>query len=410
MIAPWIDVPRLDDAAFNAVRRRAIFDCCKWDPQVEDVGTLARVPLVTTPEAWRELTALAAALARETLALEAELVRRPELHHRLGLSRKAVAALGRAAAEGPPSGVARLVRFDFHQTSDGWRISEANSDVPGGLNEASGFPALMAPHYPGFDSAGDPADAYVDALLADRPSGARVALLHATAYSDDHQMMDYLARRLGERGAQPMLASPAHVRWRDGRAHLDAAGGAWRGEADLLLRFFPADWLVELPDPGWRHFFAGGRTPMSNPATALLTQTKRAPLLWDALETPVPTWRALLPETRDPRDVPWRASDEWIVKPALGRVGEDVAIRGLITPKDFKRVQRDCARHPGHWVAQRRFDATPLELGGATVYPCIGVYTVNEQAVGAYGRLAPRALIDARAEDAAVLVDRRAVA
>lgn len=410
MIAPWIDVPRLDDAAFRAVRRRAIFDCCKWDPQVEDVGTLARVPLVTTPEAWHELTRLAGALAGETLALEAELLRRPDLHHRLGLPRKAVAALARAAADGPPPGVARLVRFDFHLTTDGWRISEANSDVPGGLNEASGIPALMAPHYPGLDAAGDPADAYVDALLAEQPAGARIALLHATAYSDDHQMMDYLARRLRARGARPVLASPAHVRWRDGRAHLEGLDDAWRGPADLLLRFFPADWLVDLPDPAWRHFFAGGRTPMSNPATALLTQTKRAPLLWDALETPLPTWRALLPETRDPRDVPWRESAEWIVKPALGRVGEDVAIRGLITPKDLARVQRECARHPGHWVAQRRFDATPLELGGTTVYPCIGVYTVNAQAVGAYGRLAPRALIDARAEDAAVLIGRRAVA
>jgi glutathionylspermidine synthase len=408
VIAPWIDVPRLDDAAFNAVRRRAIFECCKWDPQVEDVGTLARFPLVATPEAWREVRQLGAALARETLALEAELLRRPDLHQRLGLPRRAITALARASSEGPASGVARLVRFDFHQTNDGWRISEANTDVPGGLNEASGFPNLMAAHYPDVESVGDPADAYVSALLAGRPEGARVALLHATAYSDDNQMMTFLARRLSARGAMPMLASPAHVEWRDGRAFLD--GDAWKGEADVLVRFFPADWLVELPDPTWRRFYAGAGTPMSNPATALLTQSKRAPLLWDSLETPLPTWRALLPETRDPRDVPWREAEEWVVKPALGRVGEDVAIRGLISAKDWKRVQTACAKHPEQWIAQRRFDATPVELGGATVFPCLGVYTVDENVVGAYGRLAPRALIDARAEDAAVMVGRRAVA
>lgn len=401
---PILDVPQLDDATFRALRRRAIFDCCKWDPQVGDVGTLSRTPLVLTAEAWRELSALGEALARETLTLEAALRARPDLHGRLGLPSAAVAAL-RGAAQQPSLGTARLVRFDFHLTSDGWRISEANTDVPGGLNEASGFPPLVAPHYTPCDLTGSPADAYVDALLATLPAGARIALLHATAYSDDQQMMTYLAARLRARGAQPMLASPAHVRWVDGRAVVD--GTEWSGAADALLRFFPADWLVQLPGHAWRMFFAGGRTPMSNPGTALLTQSKRMPLLWDALGVDVPTWRRLLPETRDPREVPWQRHDEWVMKPALGRVGEDVGLRGVVDAKEWAQVQRACSKYPEHWVAQRRFDATPVMLGGRAVYPCVGVYTVDAQVVGAYGRLATRALIDARAEDAAVLVERR---
>jgi glutathionylspermidine synthase len=408
MTLPWVAVPGLGDEAFRTLRRRAIFDCFKWDPQVEDVCTLSRTPLVATPSAWGELTHLARALARETLALEAELIRRPDLHARLGLPRPALTALARAAAEGPAPGVARLVRFDFHHTTEGWRISEANSDVPGGLNEASGFPALVAPHYPGVTSAGDPTEGYLDALLAGRPEGARVALLHATAYSDDHQMMAFLARRLRARGASPMLASPAHVTWREGRAHLD--GEAWRGEADLLVRFFPADWLTGLPGQEWRSFYAGGCTPISNPATALLTQSKRTPLVWDALSTRLPTWRALLPETRDPRDVRWQESEEWVLKPALGRVGEDVAIPGVIAPKEWTRVQQACRRDPGHWLAQRRFTATSVDLGGKKVYPCIGVYTVDERVAGAYGRLASRAIVDGRAEDAAFLIGEEAVA
>jgi glutathionylspermidine synthase len=405
--SPWVDVPGLDDDAFRTLRRRAIFDCLKWDPQVEDAGTLARVPLVVTAEAWDELTRLGEALARETLALEAELLRRPDLQGRLGLPRGAVAALGEAA-RGPAAGVARLVRFDFHHTADGWRISEANSDVPGGLNEASGFPLLVAPHYPGASTVGDPADGYVDALLAGRAEGTRVALLHATAYSDDHQMMAYLARKLRSRGARPVLASPAHVTWEGDRASVE--GEEWQGEADLLVRFFPGDWLVDLPGSGWRRFYAGSRTPISNPATALLTQSKRTPLIWDHLATSLPTWRALLPETRDPREVRWTEGEEWIIKPALGRVGEDVGIPGLSSAADWTRMRKQCARHPEHWVAQRRFIAAPAELGNSTVYPCIGVYTVDDRVVGAYGRLATRALVDGRAADAAVLVERRAVA
>jgi len=386
-------VTRLAAPEFNALRRRAIFDCCKWDPQVGDVCTLAPFPLVLTPEAWAELCAHAGALARETLALERELSERPELHARLGLPRRARAALLRAAGR-PSPGVARLVRFDFHYTPDGWRISEANSDVPGGLNEASGFPLLLAPHYAWAESVGDPCAAYVDAVIAGCDPGARVALVHATAYSDDNQMMTYLARRLEERGARPTLASPAHLSWHSGRA----AG------FDRVVRFFPADWLADLPaDTAWESFYGGGLTPLSNPATALLTQSKRHPLVWEALRTPLPTWRALLPETRDPREVRWQGSDEWVLKPVLGRVGEDVAIAGLTTPQDRRRIELLCRLFPGSWVAQRRFELLPMQVDGERLYPCVGVYTVDDQVAGAYGRLAPRALIDGRASDAAVL-------
>ena len=48
-----------------------------------------------------------------------------------------------------------VLRFDFHWTTEGWRISEANTDVPGGFNEASGFARLLAPSFPGSEPAGD---------------------------------------------------------------------------------------------------------------------------------------------------------------------------------------------------------------------------------------------------------------
>jgi hypothetical protein len=38
------------------------------------------------------------------------------------------------------------------------------------------------------------------------------------------------------------------------------------------------------------------------------------------------------------------------------------------------------------------------------VYPCIGIYTLNDRVIGAYGRVARRPLIDHLAQDAAVLV------
>lgn len=382
------------------VRQRAIFECDKWDPQVEDVATIAPFPLLLAPPAWSELRGLAEALARETLAVEEELVTRPELHRALGLPRRALAALGRAAELGCTSGIARVARFDFHPTRDGWRITEVNSDVPGGFNEASGLSRLVAELVADAAPAGDPVSDYVAALLAS-PGASTVALVHATAYSDDHQVMRFLARALKASGARSVLISPSDLRWQNGRAHVVGGGGP----ADVLVRFFPGEWLTDLPRAsGWPHWFAGGRTPTSNPATALLTQSKRFPLLWDSLRTRLPTWQSLLPETRELPDVPWQQDDSWVVKPALGRVGADVGIAGVSTATEWKTIARGARRYPRAWVAQRRFAAEALPTDDGPVYPTIGVFTIDARAVGAYARVARRPLIDAQAWEAAVLI------
>ena len=117
MKAPWIPVEPLAPGAFAELRRRAIVDCCKWDPQVGDTCTLARSPLVVTREAWDEVVRIAEALAAETLAAERELIERPELHRALGLPRAARRALRHVARVGAPASAARIVRFDFHLTS-----------------------------------------------------------------------------------------------------------------------------------------------------------------------------------------------------------------------------------------------------------------------------------------------------
>jgi hypothetical protein len=228
---------------------------------------------------------------------------------------------------------------------------------------------------------GDTTAEYARALLNAVGAGdshPRIALAHATAYTDDLQVMAYLARRLDALGARTALVSPAHLRWRDGRAHLATDWGG--GPVDLVVRFFPG-------------------------------QSKRFPLVWDDLRTPLPTWRALLPETRDPRDAPWRTGEEWVLKPALGRVGDGVGIAGVTEAKEWRRITRDARLFPRHWVAQRRFRPTPLAgagtAGGAAGdlgYPCIGVYTIGARAAGAYGRLARRPLVDWMAQDVAVLV------
>lgn len=127
----WACTPGLDAKQFAAVRRQVLLDGFKWDPQVGDVGTLAAFALILPESVWRQLAWLAEQLTAEALCAEEELLQRPELLGRLGLPRE----LHRILADEPSPltpGAARVVRFDFHPTPDGWRISEANSDVPGG--------------------------------------------------------------------------------------------------------------------------------------------------------------------------------------------------------------------------------------------------------------------------------------
>jgi hypothetical protein len=275
-----------------------------------------------------------------------------ELLHQLGLPRALRRMLSDKAPLAPPAG--RVFRFDFHLTTQGWRISEANSDVPGGYSEASHFTALMAEHFPRLRPAGDPAGAWASALADAAGPGSVVALLSAPGLVEDHQVVAFLAAKLRERGCRAYLAKPEQIIWRRGIAHLE---GAWyRGPVAALVRFYQAEWLVRLERScEWRRFIRGGQTPVANPGLAAITESKRFPLLWEQLSTPLPAWRALLPETRDPRDVDWASDEGWVLKPAFGRVGEGIGLRGCTSARDWTAIVRDVRRRPDGWVAQRRF-------------------------------------------------------
>lgn len=372
-------------------------DHCKWDPQVGDVSVLAPYAIMLEPDAWSEIAAAAESLASEILAAEIELGSRPDLLRSLSLPRAFTRRLdpGSTPVSGP-----RIVRFDFHLTTEGWKISEANTDVPGGLIESGPFVALMAEALHVHSTAPPDPAAALAAALASRGHRS-IALVHATAYTDDRQVMVHLGRAFEAAGCRPHLVAPDQIAWIDRRAHVRCDPRTMLA-ADAIVRFFPAEWLPNLPSHNWRGFLTS-LTPASNPPAALLTQSKRLPLIWDRLATPMPTWRALLPETRDPRRAP-RHDLQWILKPALGRVGAGVTIPGVTLDRALRAAQRSARLFPRHWIAQRRFDAVPLATPDGDRFPCLGVYVIDGRAAGIYGRLAPRPLIDFRAQDVAVLI------
>jgi len=302
----------------------------------------------------------------------------------------------------PTPGIARVMRFDFHFTDEGWRISEVNADVPGGFIEASGFTQFMAAYYPGTTTPQDPASTYAQRLATECGDDAVVALLHATAYSDDRQVMEFLAKRMAERGLRTILVSPEHIRWDKAQASVSSSFA--KSRLDAIVRFFPAEWLPTLRSKSqWTSFLSGSHTPVSNPASALLVQTKRFPLAWDGLSTDLRTWRMLLPQTVCPSTV-LKDLGDWVVKPALGRVGEDIAISGVTSDRKLQLIHTAAKRRPTQWVAQRRFAVVPVTNGKGSYYPSIGVFTIDGIASGAYARLGRKPLIDDEAQDVAVLI------
>ncbi|HET7545898.1 MAG TPA: glutathionylspermidine synthase family protein [Polyangiaceae bacterium] len=397
---PYRPGAQLDAQSFRDLRRSMVLDHCKWDPQVGDVATLANFPLLIARSSWSTLASWAETLAAEALAAETELLSRPELHRRLGLPW----LLRRALATAPHDGIAcrapRALRFDFHFASEGWRISECNADVPGGYAEASAFAALMAEHYSETSAAGDPGAAWASAI-AEAAGGREVALLSAPGFMEDQQVVNYLAKRLRERGVSAYCAQPAQIEWREG-------GAMFAGRPlGALLRFYQAEWLPSLPRAAkWWHYLHSARTPVLNPGSCILIESKRFPLVWDDLvSTRLAAWRKFLPATADPRAAPWRNDDGWLLKTALCNTGDSVSIKALMQSAKWTRVARSVQWSSQGWVAQRRFEAVPLETPLGPVYPCIGVYTVDGRACGAYARLSHGPIVDYAAIDVALLIE-----
>lgn len=396
--------------AFEPLRRAAILRHCKWDAQVGDQATLAPFPIVLSSAETRALTTWSERLDAEARAAESELLTQPALWDTLAVPRAIRNVLRRGAELGWTPSAGRVMRFDFHPCSDGWRLSEVNADVPGGFSEATEFTQLVAERHPTLVPTGAPGPAWVDAILAsarsasESPDAITGVLLHAPGFIEDLQVCSYLAGLLRRRGVRVSLAQPQHLSWRDGRAWLEAD---WhRGRVDFVVRFFQAEWLSRLPRAvAWQPLFVGGRTPIANPGVSVLLESKRFPLVWDRLRTALPTWRALLPETRATSGLVGDLDPSWLLKSAYSNNGDDVLHRELTPAERWKKETRWLVLSRGEWLEQRRFTPTPLETPWGPMHVCLGVYTVDGRASGMYGRLSRGQIVDYRAVDAAVLVE-----
>ena len=400
---PWIAGKPLSLRHWQSYRAELASESLKCDIPPGDYYDPADFPLVIDREDWNRLAKAAEKLTAEALAAERELIVRTDLHARLGIPDSIREVLRKADAGGARNDVARYMRFDFHWTPEGWRISEVNADTLGGLNVASLFTELMAPYYSKYSKPPDPVRAHARAVRSVVSEGAVVAIVRRTVHERDCEAK-YLAQELRRQGMRGVIASPGELKWKSGHARI-VSSGVGAASPQVLIRFLDAEWLPKLrPGSSWKRWFAGSRTPMSNPGTSILIQSKRFPLVWDELKTPVPTWRAMIPETRCPSEIVRLTREKWVLKPVFGRVGRGVAIAGISSERSYQAAIREAKRNPKGWVAQRRFEMVPVETARGRRHVCLGIFTVDGKAAGAYGRISKTALVDLDAKDVVVLL------
>lgn len=388
---------------YTNYRYEVIFKAYKWDPQVEDHNTVAKQVLLMDKKTIEELESYAEELTKETIQMEEALLKNLPLAKKLGLPKKILTAL-ESSKDYDSSKHIRLMRFDFHPTETGWMISEVNSDVPGGFAEAAVLPTIANQYFPDYQPRHNIAENLTQEFSKQIKKNGTIGFVHCTSYSDDRQVVQFLSDYFNEKGFNSLFLAPDHVKWEDKQA-VSILEEKEVG-IDGIVRFFPLEWLENLPKKSnWQGFYDCVTSSCNHPA-AILTQSKRLPLVWDKLDVLIPTWKKLLPETKETKEV--KASNpEWIYKPAFGRVGEDISIVEAITEKELKKIRKKVRWNSRDWVAQKKFKSKPLLTeDGEAYHLCIGVFTVNGKCAGFYGRISPFPRIDARAKDIPILVER----
>lgn len=396
---------------YEEYRLKLMFDCYKWDPQFLDNNTIAKYVLVLTQEEHEQLEKLTEALDRETRMAEEFLNQNLKLVKPLALPKNVKREIRKMKNYEPDRHV-RLMRYDFHPTIAGkWAVSEVNSDVPGGFAEASLMPMAAMEvlheknngenlyHYINFG------DRLTRALAAKIPAGGRIMLVHCTCYSDDRQVMQFLGDKLKREGYEVIYAAADHLKFVNQRAYSILDGN--EGEIDAIVRFTPLEWLTEMKPKRWQGYFDTTTVSCNHPI-AIFAQTKRFPLVWDALEQHgirMAAWRELLPETVEVKDAEGR--EGFIYKPACGRVGEKISIKEACRGDEYQKILTDVKLHPKKYLAQQRFCSKPLTgENGDEFHVCLGSYTVNGSHAGYYARISDLPRIDSNAADIPVLIER----
>ena len=375
-----IKIATIPKENFYDYRLNVIFDAYKWDLQDSEQSTISDKVVLLDQKELDFLSSSAVLLYNETIAMEKAIKSRPDLAIKMGISEEMTNAL--CNCDYNPNNHIRLMRFDFHPTEKGWKISEVNSDVPAGYPEASILPKLAEIYFNGFKQSANFGDILIDRFIKLTPPKSTIAFIHDTHTVEDYQILRFLGDLLEKRGYEAIYQSPANINW-------DNIGA--------IMRYFPVEWLEFEKDVDWKSFI-NTKIPSCNHPIALLTQSKRLPLIWDELNIQIPIWKKLLPKTICPSILP--NEEGWILKPAFGRVGEGINIPDTISNEEDASIKEAANKDPLQWVAQKMFISKPID----GIHISLGVFVIDGLFAGLYARLSNKPKIDSDASEVPVLV------
>lgn len=370
-------------AEFYAYRLEQIFDGYKWDHQASgEQATISDKVVLLDDANFSFLKTKAEALHAETVAMETELLRNKSALLELGLSDRL--AEGLASSNYQPTNHIRMMRFDFHPTLKGWAVSEVNSDVPAGFQEASLHPKFATRYFEGYEPVGDFAQSFLAATVTKNLSAkGTVGCIYDSHTVEDAQMFGFLGDYLKSRGYRTLHAEPNQLKWQRNRA----VG------ADILMRHYPAEWMEFMPDIDLSSYL-NAVTPSCNHPQAVIAQSKRLPLLWRKLDSPHQTWQQLLPKT-----IPAAGRRGYVFKPAFGRVGEGIDIPGVVSAQEAAIIAATAKNNPSQWVSQRLFDSKPIN----GLHLAVGVFTLDGKYASMFARTSLKPRMDFNASEIPVL-------
>ncbi len=303
-----------------------------------------------------------------------------------------------------------FARVDLLWGQDGrWHACEINADCPGGHNEAVALPRLSREAGVLGGPLHDPTAA-VERLadrLARASGGAPVALLYATGYAEDLQVAAIVRRALAARGVDAVLTAPTALRLR-GR-ELFAGKTAVRA----LYRFYPTEWMAGQDNVGdiARAVAEYGVRAVTG-FSAIYSQSKLAFARAHAL---APADAGGLPLTFAVSDVGAELEADrsrWVVKRAMGRVGDQVFVGALLAPEAWREVAafaraQDAGGEP--WIAQAYVPQAPVPTPWGPLYVTLGAYVLDGRFVGYFARVTPETHVSHDALCLPVFVDASSV-
>jgi hypothetical protein len=322
-----------------------------------------------------------------------------------------------AAASHAAGDTASLMRVDLLLGADGrWKACEINADCPGGHNEAASLPRLA--RAAGFHEGHDPTHVLEElvAALARLSGGDAVGLLHATGYAEDLQVCALVARALEKAGVPAILAPPTAPRLRGGELFIHGR------PVRALYRYFPVEWMGGQRGVGAiARAVEQGRVRSLTGFAHAFTQSKLAFARCHGLAAGDPRLRHL-PETHSVRDVARdvlaRDRRDWVVKRAMGRVGDEVFVGALCEDDEWAGVvdaasalsadsgTRRAGGEP--WVAQRFVEQSAIPTPWGSRLVTLGAYVLDGRFVGYFARLSPRSHVSHDALCVPVFVARSA--